>query len=157
MSIVLRVDYGSTSFIFTGDAESMSEYMMVDSGLPLDADVLKVAHHGSRYSSTQEFIDAISPSYAVISCGKYNSYGHPHSQTLERLADSVIIRTDMYGTIILRSDGTNISIVAPVFDPTSVEGFIGNRSSMKYHHPDCEAVKEIELRNTIANVKQFFT
>ncbi len=150
MSIVLRVDYGSTSFIFTGDAESMSEYMMIDSGLPLDADVLKVAHHGSRYSSTQEFIDAISPTYAVISCGKDNSYGHPHSQTLERLADSIILRTDMYGTIILRSDGTNINVVAPVFDPPPVEGFIGNRSSMKYHIPSCDAVKEIELRNTIA-------
>ncbi len=150
MSIVLRLDYGSNSFIFTGDAESMSEYMMVDSGLPLDADVLKVAHHGSRYSSTQEFIDAVSPKYAVISCGKDNGYGHPHSQTLERLANSVILRTDMHGTIILRSDGTNISIVAPVFNPASVEGYIGNRSSMKYHAPDCEAVNEIELRNTIA-------
>ena len=150
MSIVLRVAYGSNSFIFTGDAESMSEYMMVDSGLPLNADVLKVAHHGSRYSSTQEFIDAVSPTYAVISCGKDNGYGHPHSQTLERLAESVILRTDMYGTIILRSDGTTISIVAPVLDPSSVDGFIGNRSSMKYHIASCEAVKEIEPRNTIA-------
>lgn len=150
MSIVLRVDYGSNSFIFTGDAESMSEYMMVDSGLPLNADVLKVAHHGSRYSSTQEFIDAVSPTYAVISCGRENGYGHPHNQTLERLAGSVILRTDMYGTIILRSDGTNISVVAPVLDPSSVDSFIGNRSSMKYHIPSCEAVKEIELRNTIA-------
>ncbi len=150
MSIVLRVDHGANSFIFTGDAERMSEYMMVDSGLPLAADVLKVGHHGSRYSSTQEFIDAVNPRYAVISCGQNNGYGHPHEDTLNKLTNAVILRTDMHGTIIMRSDGTDIKIVAPVLDPSAVTGFIGNRSSMKFHYPICEAVKDIELRNTIA-------
>ena len=150
MSIVLRVDYGANSLIFIGDAERMIEYMMVDSGLPLAADVLKIAHHGSRYSSTKEFIDAVHPRYAVISCGRNNGYGHPHEETLSKLANAVILRTDTHGTIIMRSDGNDIRIIAPVLDPSAVTGFIGNRSSMKYHHPNCEAVKEIELRNTIA-------
>ncbi len=109
MSIVVRVDYGSTSFLFTGDAEAMSEYMMVDSDFPLGADVLKLAHHGSRYSSTQEFLDAVDPQYAVISCGKNNTYGHPHQEVLERLnEDVVVLRTDELGTIIMSSDGDTI-------------------------------------------------
>ena len=150
MSIVVRVDYGETSFLFTGDAEKMSEYIMIDSDIPLEADVLKVAHHGSRFSSTQEFIDAVNPDYAVISCDQNNSYGHPHEETLARLSSATVLRTDQHGTVILRSDGFEISIVAPVFDPKAVAGYIGNRSSMKYHYPYCEAVKDIELRNTIA-------
>ena len=110
MSIVLRLDYGDTSFLFTGDAEYMSEYMMIDSGWELKADVLKVGHHGSDTSSTQEFIDAVQPDYSVISCGKNNSYGHPAEEVLERLKGSIVLRTDELGTIIMLSDGENIWI-----------------------------------------------
>ena len=110
MSIVLRVDYGDISFLFTGDAEYMSEYMMIDSGWELKADVLKVGHHGSDTSSTQEFIDAVQPDYSVISCGKNNSYGHPAEEVLERLKGSIVLRTDELGTIIMLSDGENIWI-----------------------------------------------
>ncbi len=115
MSIVLRIDYGETSFLFTGDAEDMSEYMMIDAMMPLNADVLKVAHHGSRYSSTQEFLDAVNPKYAIISCGEGNSYGHPHEETLERLQNqnSIILRTDELGTIIMQSDGHTIRVLTP--------------------------------------------
>ena len=108
MSIVLRVDYADTSFLFTGDAEYMSEYMMIDSGWELKSDVLKVGHHGSDTSSTQEFIDAVLPDYAVISCGKNNPYGHPAEEVLERLKECTVLRTDELGTIIMLSDGENI-------------------------------------------------
>ena len=113
MSIVLRIDYGTTSFIFTGDAEYTSEYMMIDSGLPLAADVLKVGHHGSATSSSTEFLEAVHPKYAVISCGHYNGYGHPHQETLDSLKafDVNVFRTDLQGTIICRSDGENISFL----------------------------------------------
>lgn len=110
MSIMLRVDYGDTSFLFTGDAEYMSEYIMLDSGWELKADVLKVGHHGSDTSSTQEFIDAVQPDYAVISCGKNNPYGHPAEEVLERLKECTVLRTDELGTVIMLSDGENIGV-----------------------------------------------
>ena len=112
-SIVLRVDYGKVSFLFTGDAEDWSEYMMLDAKANLKADVLKVAHHGSRDSSTPAFLTAVQPKYAVISAGRGNSYGHPHTEVLRRLETigAKVLRTDLAGTIIFRSDG---STVAPV-------------------------------------------
>ena len=111
-SIVLRIDYGNTSFLFTGDAEDWSEYMMIDQGANLKADVLKVSHHGSYTASTEEFLQAVSPEYAVISVGKGNEYGHPHEEVLERLQNlnCTILRTDQRGTIILESDGENIRV-----------------------------------------------
>ena len=110
-SIVLRIDYGKTSFIVTGDAEDWAEYMMLDTGLPLKADVLRVAHHGSSYSSTPQFLEAVKPTYAVISCGKDNPYGHPHPETLARLDEvgSTVLRTDRLGTIVMNSDGETIT------------------------------------------------
>ncbi len=110
-SIVLRIDYGKTSFLFTGDAEDWSEYMMIDAGAELRADVLKVGHHGSRTSSTAEFLEAVSPALAVISVGKDNGYGHPAAEVLDRLeaAGARVLRTDELGTIILTSDGETVS------------------------------------------------
>ena len=112
-SIVTRIDYGNTAFIITGDAEDWSEYMMVDSGTDLNADVLHVAHHGSDTSSTTEFLEAVQPAYAVISVGKNNGYGHPHTEVLNRLAkmESIILRTDELGTIVMSSDGETITII----------------------------------------------
>lgn len=111
-SIVVRIDYGETSIIVTGDAEDWSEYMMIDSGMNLKADVLRVAHHGSKYSSTMEFLQAVQPEYAVISVGKENGYGHPDQEVLERLqaVGSRILRTDELGTIVMASDGETIRI-----------------------------------------------
>ena len=148
MSICLRIDYGSTSFLFTGDAEEMSEYMMLDSGAPLSASVLKVAHHGSRYSSTHEFINAVNPTYAVISCGKDNSYGHPHEETLSRLDPAIVLRTDELGTIVMHSDGIRISI-DQIIESVAETGYIGNRNSMKFHLPSCEAVAKTSPRNRV--------
>ena len=111
-SIVVRIDYGQTSFIITGDAEDWSEYMMIDSGVNLRADVLRVAHHGSNTASTMEFLQSVQPEYAVISVGKDNGYGHPYQEVLGRLEDinAKILRTDELGTIIMKSDGEAISV-----------------------------------------------
>lgn len=109
-SIVLRIDYGTTSFLFTGDAERNAEQAMLNSGADLSATVLKVGHHGSDTSTTYPFLREIAPQYAVISVGKGNSYGHPTEDTLSRLrdADVKVYRTDLQGTIVCTSDGKNV-------------------------------------------------
>lgn len=109
-SAVLRLTYGNTSFLFTGDAEARSEADMLKLPEPLHADVLKVGHHGSDTSTSQEFLDAVQPTYAVISAGAGNKYGHPKKVIMNRLkkAGVEIFRTDKQGTITAISDGTNI-------------------------------------------------
>jgi len=149
MSIVLRVDYGTTSFLFTGDAEEMSEYMMLTDQVPLRADVLKVAHHGSRYSSTPEFIEAVSPSWAVISCGAGNTYGHPHEETLAVLGSTQVLRTDQLGTIVFHSDGTSLRVESAA-SPVVEAVYIGNRNSMKFHYPDCPSVSDMAEHNKVS-------
>jgi competence protein ComEC len=148
MSIVLRVDYGSTSFLFTGDAEEMSEYMMLTDQVPLAASVLKVGHHGSRYSSSPEFIEAVAPSWAVISCGEGNPYGHPHDETLRALAGVKMLRTDQLGTIVFHSDGQTLT-VSTADEPDVEAAYIGNRNSMKFHSPDCPSVAEMAEHNKV--------
>ncbi len=112
MSIVLRIDYGQTAFLFTGDAEDWSEYMMLDAGVNLKADVLKVSHHGSCRASTAAFLAAVQPAYAVISAGRGNDFGHPHGSVLRRLAASgaKVLRTDKLGTIRFVSDGKVVTL-----------------------------------------------
>lgn len=109
-SIVLRVDEGETSFLFTGDAEYAAESSLLASGADLHADVLKVGHHGSDTSTSGQFLDAVRPAYAIISVGKGNAYGHPAQDVLDRLRASgcTILRTDLYGTIICHSDGFHV-------------------------------------------------
>ena len=89
----------------------MTEYIALDSATPILADVLKVGHHGSKYSSSAEFLVGVSPKYAVISCGRKNSYGHPHQEVLDKLKclETTLFRTDLQGTIICYSDGINIT------------------------------------------------
>ena len=110
-SAVIKITYGNTSFLFTGDAEGESEQEMLNKNYDLKADVLKVGHHGSRTASTLPFLKAVSPKYAVISCGKNNDYGHPHKLTMEKLKNAgiTVYRTDECGTIVATSDGKNIS------------------------------------------------
>ena len=112
-SIVTRIDYGKTSFIITGDAEDWSEYMMIDSGVSLKADVMRIAHHGSNTASTMEFLQAVQPEYAVISVGKDNGYGHPHKEVLDHLNEigSKVLRTDELGTIVIKSDGNTLTLI----------------------------------------------
>ena len=110
-SVVIRLVNGNNSFMFMGDAEETSEQDMISTGMNLDCDVLSVGHHGSASSTTWDFLEATSPSYAVISCGINNQYNHPSADTMGRLSDMGIpvFRTDKQGTIIAVSDGTNIS------------------------------------------------
>ncbi len=109
-SAVLKVTYKNNSFLFTGDAEKASENDMLADGISLKADVLKVGHHGSSSSTSKAFIDAVKPSYAVISVGK-NNYGHPDSGILSRLknANAFVLRTDQKGTITAISNGSIIT------------------------------------------------
>lgn len=109
-SIVLRIVYGTTSFLFTGDAEREEEQDILDSGCTLSSTVLKVGHHGSSNSTTYSFLREIMPEYAVISVGSDNSYGHPTEEALSRLRDAevTVFRTDMQGHIVCRSDGVNV-------------------------------------------------
>lgn len=108
-SIVLKLTYKNTSYLFMGDATSSVEKDILDKDIK--SDVLKVGHHGSQYSSTISFLKKVSPKYAIIEVGKNNSYNHPKEVTLKKLEDlgTKIYRTDEDGTIILTSDGENMS------------------------------------------------
>lgn len=110
-SIVLRVTYGQTHFLFTGDAEREEEETILNSGRSVQADVLKVGHHGSSSSTSYLWLRTVDPKYAVISCAQGNSYGHPHEEVTSRLRDAgtEIRRTDQCGTITCVSDGKVIS------------------------------------------------
>ncbi len=104
-SVVARLVFGKTSFLFTGDIYRSAERALLKEGVEIDSDVLKVAHHGSKTSSNSEFIASVSPDMAVISCGKDNPYGHPHEATLDALGETRILRTDLLGDIKLITDG----------------------------------------------------
>jgi beta-lactamase superfamily II metal-dependent hydrolase len=108
-SIVLRISYGSVDFLFTGDIESDAEAAILLSGSTLEAEILKVAHHGSDSSSTDAFLTQVDPDEAVISVGASNAYGHPASQTEHRVrsAGCTVYRTDLHGTIVVTTDGTS--------------------------------------------------
>ncbi len=102
MSLLIKTEYGGVSSLYTGDMTDFTEKCALDEGIDVDADILKVAHHGSKTSSSKEFIDAVSPEYSVISCGENNSYGHPSNEALERLKGTNVLRTDMNGTVTFR-------------------------------------------------------
>lgn len=110
-SLVIRIEYGDTSFLFTGDAETDDEKLLLESGCPLKSTVLKVAHHGSNSSTSYHFLYCVDPEYAVISVGKSNSYGHPSEEVLSRLRDAGVtsFRTDMQGDIHCISNGKTVS------------------------------------------------
>lgn len=110
-SIALLLTHGEKKFLFTGDCGENAEYDLIANEQGLSADVYQVGHHGSRYSSSQALMDAVSPTYAVISCGEGNSYGHPGAEVLNRFRAMGIqvFRTDEQGSIVATSDGTNIT------------------------------------------------
>lgn len=117
-SYVIRLDYGEISALFTGDAEADSERDQVKlygsaAGGPLDVDILKVGHHGSASSTTDTYLRAVTPTYAVISCGMGNDYGHPHKEVTNRLtkAGILILRTDLAGNIHFRTDGETVELL----------------------------------------------
>ena len=155
-SIVMKVTYGETSFLFTGDAERTAEADILDAGYDLSSTVLKVGHHGSDTSTSYPFLREIMPEYAVIQVGKDNSYGHPTEDTLSRLRDAEVkvYRNDLQGDIVCSSDGKTVSftttknesvqtnptvVVTPEADQLDDAGeYIGNKNSKKFHLPTCK-------------------
>ena len=111
-SLALRISYGDVSFLFTGDAEQEEEQLLMENNYDaLRSTVWKVSHHGSANGASYAFIDAVSPDYAVISCEKGNSYGHPHEETLDLLrgTGTTLFRTDVQGDVVCTSDGQSLS------------------------------------------------
>lgn len=178
-SIVLRVDLGDVSFLFTGDAERPEEQMLLNSGARLDATVLKVGHHGSDTSTTYPFLREIMPKAAVISVGKGNSYGHPDDNALSRLRDAnvEVYRTDLQGDIVITTNGTDLSIrtersasreeiltagqivqTKPTSTPVVSGGtggtgggtdYVANKNTGKFHYPYCSSVKQMKESNKL--------
>ena len=175
-SIVLMITYGETKFLFMGDAERDAEQVILNSGISLDANVLKVGHHGSNDSTTYPFLREIMPQYAVISVGEDNSYGHPTDDTLSRLrdADVKVFRTDMQGDIFCTSDGKTVAFSVeknadadtltnpvryvetqtPVMtEPEVTEeaeagtDYVLNTNTKKFHYPYCSSVKKMKDKN----------
>ncbi len=106
-SLIFRVTYGESALLLTGDAGVGEEERLLGTGREIRADLLKIGHHGSSSSTGEGFLDAVSPRFAVISCGRNNDYGHPDREVLERLEKRgiVVCRTDREGTVLFRSDG----------------------------------------------------
>lgn len=170
-SIVMRIVYGETSFLFTGDAEREVEQALAGSKYTLESTVLKVGHHGSYSSTSYVFLRNVMPEYAVIPVGKDNDYGHPTAEVLSRLrdADVTLFRTDLHGTIVCTSDGKNVVFGTEKAYKGDPFGGIGNNStvtedfsqadsgmdyvvnisesSMKFHYPDCGAASKISEKN----------
>jgi competence protein ComEC len=111
-SLGMRISYGQRSILLTGDMEKPMEIQALAAGESLRADILKVGHHGSNTSSIEPFLEAVAPTFALISDGFENSFRHPHRQVLERLAAhrADILRTDLQGLITIRTDGQKISV-----------------------------------------------
>lgn len=107
-SPIVKISYGNTSFLFTGDAEELSENEVLNAGFDLKCDVLKIGHHGSSSSTSEKFLKASNPSIAVISVGEDNTYGHPTDTVLSRLKETKIYRTDINGNIVITSDGLSL-------------------------------------------------
>lgn len=148
-SIVLKVEYGDTAFLFTGDMETEAENDMLDyweGRMDFRCDVLKVGHHGSNTSTGYRFLNEVNPVYGVISVGEGNDYGHPHEEPLSRLkqAEVMLLRTDKLGHIIATSDGTAICFTWEKQNAQPEEAepadtrFIGNINSRKFHSPGCD-------------------
>lgn len=112
MSAVVKITYGTTSLLLTGDAEAASEKDMIKSGVDLSSTVLGVGHHGSKSSTSLTFLNKMKPQYAIIQSGKDNNYGHPDKTILSRLkkAGASVYRNDLQGTVSVISDGKNVTI-----------------------------------------------
>lgn len=168
-SLVFRMDYKDTSFLFTGDAEQLEEQLLLYNHYDeLNVDVVKVAHHGSYNSASSAWFKAVQPKYAIVSCGSGNSYGHPHEMTLNYLKEYVddLYRTDLQGTIKCITDGYHISFetekettidvftpgeeIVPTSSPIVTSEnttFILNTSSGIFHKIDCDAVSKMNEKN----------
>ena len=153
-SIVLKVTYGESDFLFTGDMEVEAENDMLDhwgDSMNWQSEVLKVGHHGSSTSSGYRFVYEVEPAYGLISVGAGNDYGHPHEEPLSRLKDAglLIFRTDELGHVIAKTDGKEISFTwenqnaapedAEPADP-AMKILYGNKKSKTFHAYDCKSL-----------------
>lgn len=172
-SIAVKLSYGDVSIMVGGDAESKAEETMISSGLDLDADIYLANHHGSDTSSTDNFLNAVTPVYTIISCGKGNAYGHPTEAALERIqnAGSFLYRTDIQGEIIMYSNGQEYwfnqepcddwnsgdadsgaegSVLTAVPETEEKElSYIGNKNTYKFHYPECKSVSQMKDKNKV--------
>lgn len=164
-SVVARLVFGESEFLFTGDMEEDQRARLV-AGSPgrLRADVLKVAHHGSHNGTDPVFLKLVDPEYAVISCGKGNDYGHPHREAMEALLSSGarVVRTDESGSISFRTDGRTLELVdgtraagKPAGEsPAAGEALVGNAISQVYHSPECGSLPAKDRRVSFASAAQ---
>lgn len=144
-SLLSKIRYGNISALMTGDCERPVESYLIKNNIDIRSDILKVGHHGSRYASSNDFLNIVSPDVAVIQCGKDNSYGHPHQEALERISGhfAQILRTDTRGTIVLNTDGTKIYAsdgTEYINTQKSVKTeilFIANKKSKIFHVETC--------------------
>lgn len=154
-SISIRIEHGMNSFLFTGDAEKISESAMMYTGEELRSDVFQAGHHGSRTSNSEEFLKEVNPKYVLISCGENNKYGHPNYETMETLKkmNVKLYRTDEQGNIVAKSDGHNIE-----FNVNSSKNFkpgvqvIEEKNSKPITKEDRDkAIKELEKNESKNN------
>lgn len=179
-SIVLRIVYGETSFLLTGDAEFDEEREIIDSKADLHSTLIKIAHHGSKYSTSYYWLREVAPEYAIISVGADNQYGHPTDDVLSRLRDADVktFRTDINGDIICKSDGKTITVTpsknagtdTPLANnntnknasvqkstettPTAQTAsytYILNSNTHKFHYASCKSVKQMKDSNKITS------
>lgn len=174
-SAILKITYGTKSFLFTGDAEAMAEGEITAN---IKADVLKVGHHGSDTSTSDAFLTRVSPKYAAISVGKGNTYGHPVQSTLDKLkaAGAAVYRTDVDGTVVFATDGNTLSVSTSATPekagaPSTAQkrdasppdtsassssssvskvdsaSYVLNTNTKKFHKESCSQVKKIKAEN----------
>lgn len=126
-SIVARLDYGSFSMLLPGDAEEQTEHRLLTKELNLEANVLKIAHHGSKYATTEDFLKRVKPGIAIISCGEWNRYGHPAQAVLDRLraANVKLYRTDLQGEITITSRGRTDDVAVKTSKETTADLWAG--------------------------------
>ncbi len=126
-SIVMRLDYGDFSMLLPGDAEDQTEHRLLTKDLNLKAKILKVAHHGSKYATTQDFVNRVKPEVAIISCGEWNRYGHPSQVVLDRLraANVKLYRTDLQGEISITTRGKESDYVIKTAKETKSDLWVG--------------------------------
>lgn len=148
LSLVLRIDYGKTSFLFTGDASSAVERDLIARKTNLNTDVLKVSHHGSNTGTSSAFVSAVSPEYAVISCA--DNSGSPSWDVLYNLADTYTLITAQKGTIVISSDAEMLTVSyeqLPAEEHT--EHYIGNVNSKVYHRSTCQSAITMKDKNKV--------
>ena len=128
-SIVARLDYGSFSMLFAGDAEDQTEHRLLTKDLNLEAPVLKVSHHGSKYASANDFLERVKPEIAIISCGAWNRYGHPAQAVLDRLRAinpaMKLYRTDLHGEISLTTRGRQDDVAVKTAKEATEDLWVG--------------------------------